>query len=297
MNNNEASVGLIPLLAQVGTGAACRTADTFYFNRRVEELTGYSAAEIRSVDQWFTTLHGKCAPAIRAHYEKQREQGGTTPTIVPIWRKDQSLVFAEISAACQGTHEIWFVHDVTARIDAELARHETEARFRVMAQHAPVILWMSDTTGLFSFFNNALVDFTGLRPSEAQGDGWFAALHPDEAPTVRPRYLDAVGRHQPFVLEHRLRHRDGRYRFMLNRARPRFLDDGRFAGFVGSLADITDRVEAEQLVRASEQRYRATFENSPAGFFEKLRTKGSKIGSVFHLSWVMAAESAGGAVL
>ena len=59
MNNNEASVGLIPLLAQVGTGAACRTADTFYFNRRVEELTGYSAAEFRSVDQWFTTLHGK----------------------------------------------------------------------------------------------------------------------------------------------------------------------------------------------------------------------------------------------
>jgi len=124
------------------------------------------------------------------------------------------------------------------RIEAEL--RESESRFRTMADHAPVMVWMSDTDRRVEWINKTWLDFTGRTQAEARGDGWTRAIHPDDL----PRLQDFSERGGP--IEYRLRRHDGRYRWVLSNTTWRGPAGGPLRGYVGSCVDITDRKEAEE---------------------------------------------------
>ena len=149
---------------------------------------------------------------------------------------------------------------VNANLEMALLRRETtrelresEARFRNMAEHAPVMMWMTDPTGSLTYLNRLWTDFTGQREEEALGFGAWAALHPDDREDARRAFFDATAAKSPVRLEYRLRRSDGGYRWALSAAGPRFGDDGEFLGHIGSVIDITDRKEAEQILRQANE--------------------------------------------
>jgi len=157
--------------------------------------------------------------------------------------------------------------ELVARVNAnlDLARfrraatddlRESEARFRNMAEHAPVMMWVTDTEGTLTYLNQLWSEFTGQSPEEALGLGSWMALHPDDRASTRDAFRAAIAAQEPFHTEFRLRRYDGVYRWALGTAGPRFSgsgDEGPFLGFIGSVIDITERKEAEHILKRTNE--------------------------------------------
>ncbi len=123
---------------------------------------------------------------------------------------------------------------------------ESEERFRLVANTAPVMIWMAGTDGLCTYVNQPWLEFTG-RPLEAQlGDGWVQGVHQEDLKGCLKTYSEAFDERQSFEMEYRVRRKDGEYRWILDIGVPRFNSDGNFAGYIGSCLDITDRKLAEE---------------------------------------------------
>ena len=139
--------------------------------------------------------------------------------------------------------------DITERKQAEDALRESEARFRTMADTAPVMIWMSGPDKLCTFFNKGWLDFTG-RPLEQQlGNGWAEGVHHVDLDYCLEVYVNSFEARHPFTMEYRLRRWDGEYRWVLDNGGPRFAPDGTFLGYIGSCIDITERKQAEAEAR------------------------------------------------
>src|ERR1044071_3383837 len=113
-------------------------------------------------------------------------------------------------------------------------------RFRQMADHAPVMIWMSGIDKACTWFNRPWLEFTGRTLEQELGDGWAKCVHPEDLPDCLATYRSAFAARQPFRMEYRLRRHDGQFRWMLDNGVPRLAADGNFAGFIGSCIDITD---------------------------------------------------------
>lgn len=140
--------------------------------------------------------------------------------------------------------------DITERYAALAALQESEQRFRNMADHAPVMIWVTDEEGSCTYLNQRWYDLTGQHESEALGRGWLDAAHPDDRDAAAAVFAEATERREAFSLDYRLRRRDGTYIWAGDAAAPRFDGAGRFVGFVGSVLDITARKDAERAIAA-----------------------------------------------
>jgi PAS domain S-box-containing protein len=129
---------------------------------------------------------------------------------------------------------------------AETQLRESEERFRLVANTAPVMIWTAGTDRKCSYVNKTFLDFTG-HPLEAElGEGWTEGVHPDDSNRRLQTYTDAFNRRESFELQYRLRRKDGEYRWILDYGVPRFNRNATFAGYIGSCIDITERKLAEE---------------------------------------------------
>jgi PAS domain S-box-containing protein len=136
--------------------------------------------------------------------------------------------------------------DITERKQAEQVLREGEERFRVVANSAPVMIWMSGTDKLCTYVNQPWLGFTG-RPLEAEmGNGWVENVHPEDLNRCMHTYTQAFDRRESFQMEYRLRRHDGEYRWLSDTGVPRFNPDHSFAGYIGSSTDVTERKLAEE---------------------------------------------------
>jgi PAS domain S-box-containing protein len=149
-------------------------------------------------------------------------------------------------------HFISVVADIDDRKRADAALRESENRFRIMADTAPVLVWMAETDAKRSFFNRPWLEFTGLTLEQEQGNGWTGGVHAEDLERTLDTYLSAVRLRQPFTMEYRLRRADGEYRWVLSNGVPRHSTEGRFEGYIGSCIDITEQKQIEAGRRRSE---------------------------------------------
>ena len=129
---------------------------------------------------------------------------------------------------------------------AETQLRESEKRFRLVANTAPVMIWTAGTDRSCSYVNKTWLDFTGRSLEAELGDGWMEGVHPDDANRCLQTYTEAFNRRESFELQYRLRRKDGEYRWVLDDGVPRFNPDGTFVGYIGSCIDITERKLAEE---------------------------------------------------
>lgn len=130
-----------------------------------------------------------------------------------------------------------------------------EINFQTLAEDAPVSLWLTDTSGNVIFTSNQYKNFIGRdKVEKLGGNAWFNALHPDDRDYCLTVFEDAFIAYKPFSMEYRLRRRDGKYRYFIDRGIPYINDQGKFSGFVGSSTDISEQKSSEdQLIKSHKE--------------------------------------------
>ena len=177
------------------------------------------------------------SPASQVQYRLLRPDGRL------LWLESRARAFFDDKGSLQRT--IGVVADITDRKQAEHKLHESEERFHLVANTAPVLIWMSGPDKLCTYFNQPWLEFTGRTLEAELGNGWAEMVHPEDLQGCLHTYMEAFDRHERFEMQYRLRRHDGKYRWLFDIGVPRFNSDGSFAGYIGSCIDVTDRKLAE----------------------------------------------------
>src|SRR6266404_127499 len=139
--------------------------------------------------------------------------------------------------------------DVTAQMLAQATLRESEERFRLIANSAPVPIWVTKLDRTRSFANQAYLDFLGLPFEEAIVFDWRKRLHPDDQQRVVQESIAGEASLKPFVLEARYLRADDEWRWLRSESQPRWDPTGSHIGFIGVAHDITAAKQAEHDLR------------------------------------------------
>ena len=162
------------------------------------------------------------------------------------------------------------LQNITERKRAEQALRESEERFRLVANTAPVLIWMSGPDKLRTYFNKPWLDFTGRAVEAELGSGWTESIHPQDLQRFMAAYTQAFDKRKEFKMEYRLRRQDGQYRWVLDSGLPRVKPDGSFAGYIGSCIDVTERKMAEEALSGVGRKLIAAHEEERAWIAREL---------------------------
>jgi PAS domain S-box-containing protein len=244
-------------------------------NDKFTELFGYTMEDMPDEASWWPLAYPDKAyrEAIRAEWRARvekalRDQAATDPMEASVRCKDGSSRHIEFHFASLGEVSLVSFVDLTDRQRAEVQLRESEQRFRLVANSAPVLIWMAGPDKLYNYFNQACLDFTGQSIGAELGNGWTERVHPDDLGLCFNTYTRAFDRRESFSMQYRLRRYDGEYRWIFDVGVPRFNPDGSFAGYIGSCIDVTDRKVAEESLRNSEERLRLAQKAARIGTFE-----------------------------
>jgi len=123
--------------------------------------------------------------------------------------------------------------------------HESEARFRALADNIAQLAWMTDATGWIFWYNQRWFDYTGRTLEEMQGWGWLQVHHPEHVDRVVAKFSRCIETGELWEDTFPLRGTDGSYRWFLSRAVPIRDEQGKVLRWCGTNTDITDRKVAE----------------------------------------------------
>jgi PAS domain S-box-containing protein len=186
-------------------------------------------------------------------------------------------------AAGQISQAITRFHRQEEECRAASLLRESETRFRNMADHAPVMVWVTDREANCTYLSDRWYAFTGQTSGTGLGLGWLGAIHPEDRPGAAEAFARATEAESAFRVEYRLRAADGSYNWVIAAAAPRRDGEGRFAGFTGSVLDISDRRRAEEardlLARELSHRIKNIF--MVTGGLAALTARGDKAAEAF----------------
>ncbi len=137
------------------------------------------------------------------------------------------------------------LQDITLAKRTELAMRESEARFRTLALNAPVGIFQTDATGACTYVNERWSELTGLSVTEAMGNGWARALHPEDRALVYSAWAAFTSDERAFDLEYRFVRPDTTSVWVKGCAVALENDEGRLTGHIGTIEDISERKTAE----------------------------------------------------
>jgi PAS domain S-box-containing protein len=145
----------------------------------------------------------------------------------------------------QQIDEITVLRSRLAEVETELEGlkklgNNVRQRFRDLLDATPLMTWMSGPDAMCTFFNKAWLEFRGRTMDEETGNGWTEGVHPDDRDLCLETYLAAYTARQPFRVQYRMRRANGEFAWVEDSGLPR-LEDGTFAGFMGTAVDISDR--------------------------------------------------------
>lgn len=219
-------------------------------NPAAERIFGYSAEELVGQSlvmllppslrsdgrQVLRHLHQQSINQTR-EWEAARKNGEVFPF---------ELALFEIAGGAGEHNFACMVTDISARKWAESRLRDSEQQFRALAVHAPVGIFLMNAGGKCEYVNPTFCRLAGLTPEAAAGTGWTQALHPDDRERVFEAWRTAAAAGQEFHAEYRFLTPPGRTTWLTATAVPLRDADGGIRNYIGTIADITLRKQAEE---------------------------------------------------
>ncbi|MEO8514893.1 MAG: PAS domain S-box protein, partial [Ignavibacteria bacterium] len=138
--------------------------------------------------------------------------------------------------------------EINNRIKIESSLRESEERFRLMADSAPVLIWISGTNKKFTYVNKGWLDFTGKNTEQELGSGWIDDIHPEDLEPTLSAYSANFDSRSNFEIEFRLKSSSNNYVWFLNKGIPRY-NNNEFQGFIGICVDIHEKKRNERYLK------------------------------------------------
>ena len=238
---------------------------TIFSNRRMAEILGIDFESMPEQSCFGCVFPGELADAQR-HFARTLA-GDRQPFDFRLRRGDGSPIWVSISCmpvpgpgpATAPLGLLGLFSDISERKQSEALLQESEKRFRLLVDVAPVMVWVAGQDKLCTDFNKPWLDFTGRSLQQELGNGWTSGVHPEDLDQCVANYLTSFDARRDFRMEYRLRRADGEYRSILDSGTP-FFREGEFTGYVGTCIDVTEqkriaeRTRAEAALRESEER-------------------------------------------
>ncbi|MGE5214435.1 MAG: ABC transporter substrate binding protein [Nitrospirota bacterium] len=246
-------------------------------NAPMRSLFGFGANDVLQ----FEDVAGRVHPDDRARMQSEVQQAQTAGglfqgefrTVLPKgaerWVLAKGRTIAEHSN--RDTRRLGVVLDITDRKLAEEKLRESEQRFRTLANTAPVMIWMSGTDKLCTFFNKGWLDFTGRTLEQEIGNGWAEGVHKKDLDRCLEIYSNAFDACREFTMEYRLRRHDGEYRWISDNGVPRYNAQRHFVGYIGSCVDITEHKLSQEALEKERAFLRQVIDIVPDFIFAKDR--------------------------
>ncbi|WP_247888203.1 PAS domain S-box protein [Azospirillum brasilense] len=219
-----------------------------------EEVVGLSVADVTHPDD-MAASRTAIEQALRTGETVALDKRYRRPDGTDVWANSGITIVPGDDA--DKRHFLAVTADLTARHEAEAALRESEARFRLMADAVPQIVWITDAEGRVEFFNRQWADYTGVAYDSRTGPATVSDviaefIHPDDAAMTAERFQEAQRTGSLFLVEHRLRSRTGDYRWFLVRGLPyRNPHSGVIVRWFGTSTDIHDHKHAEALLQSA----------------------------------------------
>ncbi len=184
-----------------------------------------------------------CAGERVEHYETIRRTSAgnlihVSITVSPIRNESGKVVGASKIA-----------RDISDRMRAETELHQSEERYRALAEASATVVWRTDPKGEVVFASDDWNKITGQSDSEKTGWGWLQAIHPDDHAKTISLWTESIKSQTLHENQFRVRTRDGTYRWFSVRGVPVFNLDGSVREWVGANTDFHDRKVAEDALR------------------------------------------------
>jgi PAS domain S-box-containing protein len=255
LRQTEALLQEAQRIAKIGSWSWDLTKDEAWWSKQFYQFAnrdkGNSTPKIETISQF---IHPEDRERVNRLTVDAIEKGIPYETEFRFIRSDGSIGYAfscgKIEQDTKGNIVRFYgiSKDISKYKQAESALRESEARFRTMADTAPVMIWMARCDKLCNYFNAVWLEFTGRSLEEEIGNGWAEGVHPDDRDRCVEIYDKAFDAREAFSMEYRLQNKDGEYRWILDKGTPRFNSDGNFEGYIGSCLDITERKQAEKKI-------------------------------------------------
>ncbi len=238
-----------------------------FINTRLAEMRGVTAEEV--IGTPFTDhIYPDELPEVVDRYKRRMAGEDVSPIYETALRcKDGSRIHAELNAGIvtyQGKPaDLVIVRDITERKRAEETLRESEERFRSLVETTSDWVWEVDQNGVYTYVSPCIHQVLGYEPEGVLGKTPFDLMPPDEAQRVAAIFSHIAAQLEPFSsLENTNQHRDGRLVVLETSGVPFFDPDGTFRGYRGIDRDITERKQAGEALRRSEEQYRLITENT-----------------------------------
>ncbi|HUB81657.1 MAG TPA: PAS domain S-box protein [Bryobacteraceae bacterium] len=173
-------------------------------------------------------------------------------------RKDGREFPVEISFGelARGGHRVFtgFIRDITERRQAADKLRASERTLRELTETIPQMLWSAEEDGRVNYCNQRTLDYTGLSAGEVRGSSWLAAVHPDDVEKATRAWLSSVASGEVFQCEFRFRRAPASYRWCISSAVPLRDLEGKVIRWFGTIVDLHDWREAQQVLNAIQTR-------------------------------------------